>query len=318
MAIADWLHEMNGKDFAGTLALLVTLGFVGGTGCAMVTDSGEPVASEERASGGRPSLFEPSDGEGGSGGAQGSGSGGSLPSGGAAGVGGAFLPASGGQATGGAPAESIEIRVLSYNIYGHATMPQEAATYAAKINSLDIDVLGIQEGVHDWQVPSPPTDYSRAEALQGALNAGQDCWDRRFQVFVNTCRGGSFVSHERFDLTDGPNAVRTGEVATLEKGGRQLTLLDVHWDHENAAARAANASETASVAEESADPVIVVGDLNTGCSGSEAMPLQTQGGLSLVVGSGIDCIFARGITGSGQEQDGAPSDHPAVLATFSF
>jgi hypothetical protein len=205
---------------------------------------------------------------------------------------------------------------MSLNIYGHATMPGAAQDYAALIEAHDVDILGIQEGVHDWQIEVWPTDYSRAEQLHAALG---DCWRRQFQIFVNTCRGASLDNHERFDLTDGPNAVRTGEVALVTKSGTQVAFLNVHWDHESASARTASASETATEANLHPNiPTLVVGDFNGDCTGDDVSAVVTRGGLDLIVDGGIDCILARGITGSGTAFRAEPSDHPAVAATFTL
>ncbi|MDX1741542.1 MAG: endonuclease/exonuclease/phosphatase family protein [Rhodothermales bacterium] len=203
---------------------------------------------------------------------------------------------------------------MSLNIYGYATMPDAAQDYAALIEAHDVDILGIQEGVQDWQIEGWPTDYSRAEQLHAALG---DCWQRRFQVFVNSCRGTSLDSHRRFDLTDGPNAVRTGEAALVSKSGTQVAFLNVHWDHESASARTASASETAAETDgHRGIPTLLVGDFNTDCTGDDVSTVVRRGGMDLVVDGGIDCILARGMTGSGTSFNAAPSDHPAVAATF--
>jgi hypothetical protein len=223
----------------------------------------------------------------------------------------------GGPGTGGSGGgTSTSLRFMSLNIYGYATMPDAAPTYAALINGLDIDVLGIQEGVEDWQISGLPTDYSRAEALHDALGA---CWDRHYQIFVNTCRGASFVSHERFDMTDGPNAVRTGEIAIIGKNGENFAFIDVHWDHESAATRTANANETAAVANQHTDlPTVVVGDFNSACTSAEPSSMAGQSDLTLIVNGGIDCIFSRNAPGSGTTVDASPSDHPGAYADLTI
>jgi hypothetical protein len=205
-------------------------------------------------------------------------------------------------------------RIMSLNIYGWATMPGAAQDYAALIEARAVDIVGIQEGVQDWQIQGWPTDYSRAEQLHAELG---DCWQRRFQIFVNTCRGAVLDSHKRFDLTDGPNAVRTGEVALVTKSGTQVAFLNVHWDHESASARAASAGETAAEANlHWSIPTLVSGDFNSDCTGSDVSTVLSRGGMDLVVDGGIDCILARGITGSGTSFNAAPSDHPGLAATF--
>lgn len=213
-----------------------------------------------------------------------------------------------------AAGEPTRLTVMSLNIYGWATMPQQATDYADLINRLDIDILGIQEGVEDWKIKGMPTDYSRAQALADALGS---CWQHRYQVFVNHCRGVEFISNERFDLSDGPNAVRTGELVNFRKGAVEVVLVNVHWDHESPAARKASAVETAEVITRHQNtPLVVVGDFNSRCGGEEVGQMLRQASLTQVVDGGIDCVFSRGLEGSGRVIDAQPSDHPAVLASF--
>jgi endonuclease/exonuclease/phosphatase family metal-dependent hydrolase len=205
---------------------------------------------------------------------------------------------------------------MSLNIYGWATMPDAARDYAALIEAHDVDILGIQEGVQDWQIQGWPTDYSRAQQLHAALD---DCWQRRFQIFVNTCRGAILDSHRRFDLTDGPNAVRTGEVALVSKSGTQVAFINVHWDHESASARAASAVETAAEANlHRGMPTFVLGDFNSDCTDDDVSFVRSHGGMDLVVDGGIDCILARDLAGSGRSFSAAPSDHPGLAAKFAI
>jgi len=212
--------------------------------------------------------------------------------------------------------EPALLRVMSLNIYGWATMPGAAPDYAALIEAQNVDVLGIQEGNWDWEIEGWPTDYSRSEQLHAALG---ECWQRRYQIFVNTCRGTELDSHRRFDLTDGPRAVRTGETALVTKSGTQIAFINIHWDHESAPARAASAIETAAEADRhSGTPTIVLGDFNCDCSSADVSTVRSRSEMTLVVGGGIDCILARHMTGSGRSLSGAPSDHPAVIATFAI
>ncbi len=205
---------------------------------------------------------------------------------------------------------------MSLNVYGHATMPQAAPEYASLVEGLNIDVLGIQEGVNDWQIQGLPTDYSRANALGDALG---DCWEQSYQVFVNTCRGVKLIQHERFDMTDGPNAVRTGEKAIVEKDGKRFAFIDVHWDHESQSARTANANETAAAGNDGElEALIVLGDFNSGCEAQAPSSMSTQSNLSLIVDGGIDCIFTRAMPGTGNTVNASPSDHPGAVATLTL
>ncbi|MGE0324814.1 MAG: endonuclease/exonuclease/phosphatase family protein [Polyangiaceae bacterium] len=223
----------------------------------------------------------------------------------------------GGAASGGAGGGPVTLRVMSLNVYGYMTMPQAAPTYAALIEAQNVDVVGIQEGVQDWQLSTMfPTDYSRAEALGAALGG---CYQREYQVFVNTCRGNTLDKHERFDLTDGPNATRTGEAATVTKGGKTFGFIDVHWDHQSDATKAANAVETAAATNAFGNiPVIVLGDFNAGCSSSYPSNMSSSASLDLIVNGGIDCIFSKSAPGSGMEVNASPSDHDAVVAELTL
>ena len=213
--------------------------------------------------------------------------------------------------------EPVTLRVMSLNVYGYATMPQAAPTYAALIEGQEVDVIGIQEGVQDWQLSEDwPSDYSRAEALGAALG---ECYQREYQVFVNVCRGNELLTHERFDLTDGPNATRAGEVATIRKGGVTYGFLDLHWDHESASANAANADETAAQVTLLGDmPVVVLGDLNASCTSTNPESMRQDAALELIVHGGIDCIFSKDAPGTGMEVDAQPSDHEAVVAELTL
>lgn len=208
------------------------------------------------------------------------------------------------------------LRVMSLNIYGWATMPDQAHRYADLVNSLDIDVLGIQEGVDDWKIQGMPTDYSRSEALAKALG---DCWSHHYQVFYKKCQDVKLFHHERFDLTDGPNAVRTGELASLVKNEIEFLFVNVHWDHQSREARESSARQTAQVViDDGESPVIVVGDFNSACTGDEVSSMIELAGLHLVVDGGIDCVISRSLKGSGHVVDANPSDHPGVVAEFSL
>lgn len=252
------------------------------------------------------------------GGSPGTGAAPSVSTGGETSAGGAPSAAGGAPSSGGATVDvPVSLRIMSLNVYGHATMPQAAGDYAALIKGEDVEVVGIQEGADDWLLSTDmPTDYSRSDALGAALG---ECWEQRYQIFVNTCAGVSWVSSERFDLSDGPNATRTGEQAHLQKEGKAFTFIDIHWDHESSETRTANATETATqVNETPGEPTFVVGDFNAGCDSAQPTAMSEQAGMDLVVHGGIDCIFARNTTGSGNTVSASPSDHPAVVATFSF
>ncbi len=124
----------------------------------------------------------------------------------------------------------------------------------------------------------------------------------------------SIENHERFDLADGPNAVRTGEKALIEGPQGRFTLVNIHWDHESEPARLASARQTAdAVGDVNGTPVVVLGDFNSACTGPTVQGMVSAVSLETVVDGGIDCIFLRGVEGSGEAVDASPSDHPAVL-----
>lgn len=208
--------------------------------------------------------------------------------------------------------DEINLSVMSLNIYGHATMPAAAQAYADLIIAKDPDVVGIQEGVHDWMLSTDmPTDYSRANDLGVALG---DCWQHHFQIFINVCKGNSFISNRRFDLTDGPNATRTGESAIISKNESQYLMVNIHWDHQSDKARRQNANETVEEINSFLDlPVFLVGDFNTGCN--TASEYMANDEIDLIVDGGIDCIFYsdEGEGEGGESFDASPSDHPGVI-----
>ncbi len=212
------------------------------------------------------------------------------------------------------------IVAISLNVYGHKVMPGAAGTFADKIKALDADIVGIQEGVQDWQLNGAqwPTDYSRSEALASALGS---CWQQRYQIFINTCKGNQFDSHTRWDLTDGDfnKATRTGETALVQKSGVQYAFINIHWEAWNGTSRAANVNETAAEANRYLNiPTITVGDFNTACSGGEVGSFVQQTQSSMIIDAGIDCILSRGFSGEGQRFNASPSDHPGVVATLKL
>jgi len=222
-------------------------------------------------------------------------------------------------------AETVEetVTVMSLNIYGWKTMPKHSDDYAQLIKNHNVDILGIQEGVEDWRLKGSdidienklPTNYQRAITLKKSL--GQ-CWRHKFQIFINHCQGSRFIESGRFDLTDGPNATRTGEYAVIEKSNKRYLLVNVHWDHESVMTRIANAQETSALLNKmKKHPKILLGDFNSQCDSKEVSMVQTKAKMMLLKNAGIDCLFVSGITGKAKEVVAYPSDHPAIVATLS-
>ena len=213
------------------------------------------------------------------------------------------------------------VTVMSLNIYGWKTMPEHSDDYAQLIKRHNVDILGIQEGVEDWQLKESdldsnqlPTNYQRAITLKDSLG---ECWQHKFQIFINYCQGNRFIESGRFDLTDGPNATRTGEYAVIEKSNKRYLLVNVHWDHESIVTRIANAKETSAQLKKMKDyPKILLGDFNTTCVGKETSLLQQKTKMVLLKNAGIDCLFVEGITGKAKKVVADPSDHPAIVATL--
>jgi endonuclease/exonuclease/phosphatase family metal-dependent hydrolase len=213
------------------------------------------------------------------------------------------------------------VTVMSLNIYGWKTMPKHSDDYAQLIKSHNVDILGIQEGVEDWQLKESdidsklPTNYQRAITLKKSL--GQ-CWRHKFQILINHCQGNRFIESGRFDLTDGPNATRTGEYAVIEKSNNRYLLVNVHWDHESIVTRIANAKETSVQLNQIRKyPKILLGDFNSKCDSKEASILLKKAKMILLKNAGIDCLFVTGITGRAKEVVAYPSDHPAIVAALT-
>jgi endonuclease/exonuclease/phosphatase family metal-dependent hydrolase len=213
------------------------------------------------------------------------------------------------------------VTVMSLNIYGWRTMPDHSDDYATLINRHNVDILGIQEGVEDWQLKGSdidssklPTNYQRSITLKKSL--GQ-CWQHKFQIYINFCQGNRFIESGRFDLTDGPNATRTGEYAVIEKSHKRYLFVNVHWDHESVVTRMANAKETSSQLNQIKKyPKILLGDFNNACDSNEALLLQKKSEMVLLKNAGIDCLFVKGLTGKAKEIVAYPSDHPSIVATL--
>lgn len=240
-------------------------------------------------------------------------------------------------------AQSTDIEVMSLNVYGWKTMPKHSDDYAKLVAKHDINILAIQEGVEDWQLTTDiPTDYSRAKVLLSALGP---CWQRSYQIFVNHCKGSRFIESGRFDLTDGPNATRTGEYALVEHNSRRFIVINVHFDHEQQSTRILNTKETfAQLASYNSYPQIVLGDFNQKCDAMfslmsslipRELPLSAtptnvttpvEPSLKLVANAGIDCIFInnfsrtskRQFSSQGKVVEALPSDHPAAIASLKW
>jgi hypothetical protein len=239
-------------------------------------------------------------------------------------------------------AQSTDIEVMSLNVYGWKTMPQHSEDYAKLVAKHDINILAIQEGVDDWQLTTDmPTDYSRAKVL---LNALGPCWQRSYQIFVNHCMGSRFIESGRFDLTDGPNATRTGEYALVEHNSSRFIVINVHFDHEQQQTRILNMKETlAQLTSYNSYPQVVLGDFNQRCdemfssATSLMLPLipteipaseipSIEPSLKLVTNAGIDCIFINNFSSKsiskfssqGKVIGASPSDHPAAIASLKW
>ena len=207
------------------------------------------------------------------------------------------------------------ITVMSLNIFGWKTMPKHSDDYAQLINHNSVDILGIQEGVDDWQLNTKlPTNYQRAMTLKKSLGK---CWQRKFQIFINHCQGNVFIESGRFDLSDGPNATRTGEYAVIEKSNIQYLIINVHWDHESITTRIANAEETiAQLNKINQYPKILLGDFNSQCDGKVVSLVKSKAKMDLMKNAGIDCLFVKGLYGKAKKIVAYPSDHPSIVATL--
>ena len=239
-------------------------------------------------------------------------------------------------------AQNTDIEVMSLNVYGWKTMPKHSENYAKLVAKHDINILAIQEGVEDWQLTTDmPTDYSRAKVLLSKLGP---CWQRSYQIFVNHCKGSRFIESGRFDLTDGPNATRTGEYALVEHNSSRFIVINVHFDHEQQQTRILNMKETlAQLSSYNSYPQVVLGDFNQRCDEmfssisslmSPLMPTEipasetpsVEPSLKLVTNAGIDCIFINNFgsksiskfSSQGKVVDASPSDHPAAIVSLKL
>jgi len=212
------------------------------------------------------------------------------------------------------------ITVMSLNIYGWKTMPEHSHVYAELIQRNNVDILAIQEGVEDWQLKSSeldgklPTNYQRAITLKKSL--GQ-CWQHKFQIFINYCQGSRFIESGRFNLSDGPNATRTGEYAVIEKSNERYFIINIHWDHESDVIKVANAKETIEQLDKFAQySKILLGDFNSQCDSKEVTVLQKIAKMNLLKHAGIDCLFVKDLTGKAKTILALPSDHLAIVAVL--
>ena len=244
-------------------------------------------------------------------------------------------------------AQNTDIEVMSLNVYGWKTMPKHSEDYAKLVAKHDINILAIQEGVEDWQLTTDmPTDYSRAKVLLSKLGP---CWQRSYQIFVNHCKGSRFIESGRFDLTDGPNATRTGEYALVEHNSSRFIVINVHFDHEQQQTRILNMKETlAQLSSYNNYPQVVLGDFNQRCDEmfspisslmspfisteipvsvtpiNETPPIEPS--FKLVTNAGIDCIFINNFSSKsvskfssqGKVVEALPSDHPAAIASLKW
>lgn len=214
--------------------------------------------------------------------------------------------------------DKYKIKALSYNIEGWKN--HSPHTQAEAINATGAQVIGLQEGMQDWQIGSQgtmPTDYSRTDNIVASLNQQGGQWTNRYQIIINagSCE---FVDSGRFDMTDGPNAVRTGEWAIIREKSRgdRFLMVNLHWDHQGANdTNRAETMEWISTFEKGKNlPVVIVGDFNrdAGETGLESA------GFQLAKHGGIDGILTRGMKSVGSGSITAPSDHTPIFAALDF
>ncbi len=213
---------------------------------------------------------------------------------------------------------SSELTVLSYNIEGHAGhSPYAQAQAIIKSNA---GVVGLQEGVNDWQIGPPgtwPWDYSRTDRIVNSLNEQTGLWDNRYQMIIKTdvCE---FIDYGRFDLTDGPKAVRTGEwaILRLKATGKQFLFVNLHWDHQSA--NSANRNETIGwITDFNATrnlPVVITGDFNRSVNSIGYEPY----GFTISHSAWVDGILTKGMATQRYGSFEAPSDHNSVWAELTF
>ncbi len=224
--------------------------------------------------------------------------------------------------TDGTPPVGEAIKVMSLNIWGHKVMSWAGPNFANLIKDEAVDIVGIQEGVEDWNLTTDmPTNYSRVSSIMASLGG---CYENRYQIIINTCNGLQFNSNYRWDMTDGANATRTGETAIVSKNGFEFAFVNIHWEAFSSTVRDDNTAETAAEVNKHSIPVVTVGDFNDG-SGVQVGNFINQSGSTLIHTVGLDYITAKGFSGTGYlipnspDNRGStnPSDHPSIAATLT-
>ncbi len=218
---------------------------------------------------------------------------------------------------------SEKIRAQSLNIYGWNAIDQQnkQGEFADIIIAGNIDVVGLQESADDNFGAGLPPNYDRVTKIMSELSSKDPgCWENRYSILINTCRNNSFISNARVDMTDGQYS-RTGEHAVISKNGFEYAFITVHWDFADNVQKA-NAAETAAMANLHQDkPVILVGDFNTACRGGTVGIVLSTANMDLwgvANGMGeIDCVIARGMTGTEEKVSVPPSDHDSVISELT-
>jgi endonuclease/exonuclease/phosphatase family metal-dependent hydrolase len=239
---------------------------------------------------------------------------------------GVLLPA------GRAGAQSATLRVLTWNI--HSGNPDRLAE---AIEASGADVVALQEvDVYRERSGCRHQAFEIAERLgmQARLGAnirsGEECGNGRQALYGDAVLSRYPILQWQHTLLPNQGGEQRGMTETvLDVDGRRVRVVATHFEYASLSERRAQAHAVVERLEASAEPTVVMGDLNGEPDDSGLAPLRdafTDAWEAAGAGDGytnparaphrrIDYVFVRGATPTGVEvQDSTASDHRAVRA----
>jgi endonuclease/exonuclease/phosphatase family metal-dependent hydrolase len=238
-----------------------------------------------------------------------------------------FLPAAGAEEPG-----AGQLRVLTWNI--HSGNPDRLAE---AIEASGADVVALQEvDAYRERSGCRHQAFEIAERLGmyvrlGAnIRSGEECGNGRQALYGDAVLSRYPILEWRHSLLPNGGGEQRGMVETLlDVDGRRIRVVATHLEYGSVSEREAQAHAVVEHLEHSAEPVVVMGDLNGEPDDSGLAPLRdafTDAWAAAGDGDGftnpsrapqrrIDYVFVRGATPTGAEvQDSTASDHLAVRA----
>ncbi len=229
----------------------------------------------------------------------------------------------------------VSLRVMTYNIEGHATLikgPGHIQAIAAVINQYKPDVVGINEAHRGtWQARfgDHVSQLERATGMHAVFAPSFSVFGGEFGNMILT--RGKVISTQVIELP-GTGEPRSLLEATIEMNGGTFNFFVTHttaWGKLNSATRKTQMECAAVAVATSRYPAIVVGDMNAEPGTAEVQSFLGESGTRLaatdfppthkLMNERIDHIYVTPEWQVGKlvVEDGGPSDHRPVVAELA-